>query len=95
MQSVGLCEKKNLDKQTDMRYIYRMNMGRTLRELIAKEGKSIRRTSADLQIDRASLQRSINEGANPEWKTIQKILDYLGYEIRIVKSRTRKSRNKS
>ena len=78
-----------------MRYIYRMNMGRTLRELIAKEGKSIRRTSADLRIDRASLQRSINEGANPEWKTIQKILDYLGYEIRIVKSRTRKSRNKS
>ena len=70
-----------------MRYINRMNMGRTLRELIAKEGKSIRRTSADLQIDRASLQRSIKEGANPEWKTIQKVLDYLGYEVRIVKSK--------
>ena len=74
-----------------MRYINHMNIGGTLRELIAKEGKSIRRTSADLQIDRASLQRSINEGANPEWKTIQKILDYLGYEIRIVKSKRRKT----
>jgi DNA-binding phage protein len=70
-----------------MRYIHRMNIGRTLRELIVKEGKSIRRTSVDLQIDRASLQRSIKDDANPEWKTIQKILNYLGYEIRIVKSK--------
>jgi len=64
-----------------------MNIGRTLREMIVKEGKSIRRTSVDLQIDRASLQRSIKDDANPEWKTIQKILNYLGYEIRIIKSK--------
>jgi DNA-binding phage protein len=68
-----------------------MNIGRTLRWLIIKEGKSIRRTSTDLQIDRASLQRSIKEGGNPEWKTIQKILDYLGYEIRIVKSKRKRA----
>lgn len=81
------CEKKNVDKETDMQHINRMNIDRKLRELITKEGKLVRKTSADLQIDRASLQRSIKEGANPGGKTIQKILNYLGYEIRIVKSK--------
>lgn len=72
-----------------MRYINHMHLGKALREWIAKEGKSIRRTSVDLRIDRASLQRSLSEGANPEWKTIEKVLDSLGYEIRIVKSKKR------
>jgi DNA-binding phage protein len=25
------------------------------------------------------------EGANPEWNTIKKVVDYLGYEIKFVK----------
>jgi DNA-binding phage protein len=72
-----------------MRYINRMDIGKALRGLIAKEGRSLRRVSIDLHIDRASLQRSLSEGANPEWKTINKVLDYLGYEIRIVKKAKR------
>jgi DNA-binding phage protein len=90
----ALCEKKNLDKEDDMRYINRMDIGKTLRELIIKEGKSLRRTSIDLHIDRASLQRSLGHGANPEWGTIKKVLDYLGYEIMIVKSRKKAKRAK-
>jgi DNA-binding phage protein len=64
-----------------------MDIGKALKELIAKEGKSFRRTANDLQIDRASLQRSLKEGSNPEWKTIEMILNYLGYKVRIVKSK--------
>jgi len=62
-------------------------IGRILRELMEKENRSLRRTSIDLDVDRSTLYRSLKEGANPEWKTIEKILDYLGYEIKFVKKR--------
>lgn len=39
----------------------------------------------DLGIDHASLHRSLKTGANPEWNTIEKILNYLGYDFKIVK----------
>ena len=63
-----------------------IEIGKTLRELIAKEGRSLRRTSIDLGVDRSTLFQSLKKG-NPEWKTIEKILNYLGYEIRFVKSK--------
>lgn len=53
---------------------------------MVKEGRSLRRTSIDLGVDRSTLHRSLKKG-NPEWKTIQKILNYLGYEVYIVKSK--------
>jgi DNA-binding phage protein len=63
-----------------------MDIGKVLRDLIAKEGKSFRKTAIDLRVDRSTLHRSLKKGANPEWRTIQKVLDYLGYEITIRKS---------
>ena len=72
-----------------MRYKSHMDIGKALRDLIAEEGRSFRQTSIDLKVDRSTLHRSLKKG-NPEWKTIEKILDYLGYEIRIVKSKRRK-----
>ena len=50
------------------------------------EGRSFRQTSIDLKVDRSTLHRSLKKG-NPEWKTIEMILNYLGYEVRIVKSK--------
>jgi DNA-binding phage protein len=67
-----------------MRYKSHMDIGKVLRELIAKEGRSFRQTSIDLRMDRSTLHRSLKKG-NPEWKTIDKILDYLGYQIKFVK----------
>lgn len=66
-----------------------MDIGRVLRELIVKEGRSFRQTSIDLKVDRSTLHRSLKKG-NPEWKTIEKVLDYLGYKILIVKKKTSK-----
>jgi DNA-binding phage protein len=69
-----------------MRYKSHMDIGRVLRELIEKEERSFRQTSIDLKVDRSTLHRSLKKG-NPEWKTIEMILNYLGYEVRIVKSK--------
>ena len=73
-----------------MRVKYHMSIGNRLRELMTKEGRSVRKTSIDLGIDRSSLTRILGESANPEWNTIKRIMDYLGYEITF--TRRRKSR---
>jgi DNA-binding phage protein len=82
---------ENLDKKIDMRYISHMNIGKVLRELLAKEGWSFRKMSSDLQMDRSSLHRSLKNG-NPEWKTIERVLDYLEYNIQFVKKQPKKGR---
>jgi DNA-binding phage protein len=82
----GSYEKKTLDKTTYMGYKSHMDIGTVLRKLIAKEGRSFRQTSMDLKMDRSTLHRSLKKG-NPEWKTVEKVLNYLGYEIRIAKSK--------
>ena len=64
-------------------------IGKILKDIIEKKKTSYRKVAEDLGIDHASLYRSLMEGANPEWKTIEKVLDYLGYEIRMVKSKKR------
>jgi len=57
-----------------------------IRNLIKKKA-SLRRVAIGLDMDRAQLVRSLKIGTRPRIDTIVKILDYLGYEIRIVKSR--------
>ena len=57
-----------------------------IRKLIKKKA-SLRRVAIGLDMDRAQLVRSLKIGTRPRIDTIVKILDYLGYEIRIVKSR--------
>ena len=59
-----------------------------LREIIEEKAKtSIRRVARDIGVDHGSLYRALKDGGNPEANTIERILDYLGYEIRIVKKR--------
>ncbi len=55
----------------------------TLRELALARG--LRRTAQALGIDPASLHRSLKDRSNIKLERVKKLLDYLGYEIRIVK----------
>ena len=57
----------------------------TLRDLVKQKG--LRKTAQDLGIDHASLYRSLKDGSNIKLERVKKLLDYLGYEIRIVKSK--------
>ena len=56
---------------------------------IIKEQVSLRRLAKDLGVDRSSLYYSLKEGGNPTLKTVFKVLEYLGYELEIVKSKAR------
>ena len=55
-----------------------------LRELVKAQG--LRKVAKGLRIDHASLYRSLKDGSNIKLERVKKLLDYLGYEIRVVKS---------
>ena len=66
--------------------IYKSTMiGRELKEIIQKRKLSYRKVAEELKIDHASLYRSLVNGGNPEWKTIEKLLNYLGYDFKLIK----------
>ncbi len=59
-----------------------------LRELVKKEG--LRKVARKLDIDPSSLYRSIMDGSNVGLNRIEAILNYLGYEIRIVRPKKKR-----
>jgi probable addiction module antidote protein len=68
---------------------YMESAGKEIEIIMRKKGVSRYRISKDLGVAQESLLRSLKEDANPRWKTVKKVLDYLGYEIRFVKQKRR------
>ena len=64
-----------------------MNISRALRELIKKEKVPMAHLARGTGAHRVSLYTSLADDGNPERKTIEKILDYLGYDFELVKRR--------
>ena len=60
-------------------------IGKTLRGLIKKHKVTYRKIAQDLGVDHGNLYRSLMDDANPEWNTVKKVLDYLGYDFKIIK----------
>jgi len=60
-----------------------------LNEIIVRERISIYRIAKDLGLDYSTLHKSLNKG-NPTAKTIEKITNSLGYEVRVAKSGKKK-----
>jgi len=58
-----------------------------LRRLVKKEKIPMARLAKEIDADRASLYKALSDDGNPESKTIEKILDILGYEIQLVKKK--------
>jgi DNA-binding phage protein len=59
---------------------------KTIRDLIRQKG-TIRKIATDLGMDHANLLRLLREDANPGLKTVEKIVDYLGYQIKFIKKK--------
>ena len=68
---------------------------RNLREVIRKEGKTIYSVAKAIEVDFSSLYKALKNGGNPGAKTIDRILDYLGYEIRLVRKSKKKGGEKN
>jgi len=71
-----------------------MNMADIVKDvrILVRKKSSLRRLSKEIGIARTSLQLSLKDRSNPTLKTLTKILDHLGYELRISKKRRGKRR---
>jgi DNA-binding phage protein len=56
-----------------------------LKEIVEKEKVTIRGLAKAIGVDHASLIRSLRDSGNPESRTIEKIVEYLGYDLKIMK----------
>jgi DNA-binding phage protein len=63
---------------------------RTLREIIKKEKTTIYSVAKAIDVDFSSLYKALKNGGNPGAKTIDSILNHLGYKIQFIKSKRRK-----
>ncbi len=63
-----------------------MTIQAEIRNLIEKSGLTPYKVAKAIGVDHASLYRSLADNSNLELKTMMKVLDYLGYEIRFIKS---------
>jgi len=63
------------------------SIGKEIRVIIKKRGISLYQISKDLGISWESLYRSLLNEANPKWNTTKKILDYLGYDLKLIKKK--------
>ncbi len=84
--------EKSIGNAYDYYMIYRSykdSIGKAIKEIMEKKGVSLYRMAKDLGINYASLYRSLKEDANPEWKRIKQILDYLDYEFVLRPKRTK------
>jgi DNA-binding phage protein len=69
------------------------NIGKELKKIIKKEKVSIYKMAEDLGFANESLYRSLKNGANPEWKRIKQILNYLGYDLKFIKRKNVKPKS--
>ncbi len=58
------------------------HIGESIKEIIEKEGITRYRIAKDLDTYESNLHYLLKDGSNPEWKTIEKLLDYLGYDYK-------------
>jgi len=70
------------------------SIGKEIKGIIKKKGISFYRIAKDLGIAQESLYRSLLDDANPRWKRIKQILDFLDYDI-FLRPKKRETRSKS
>jgi len=70
-----------------------MNISRALREIVKKEKVKMAHLAKGIGIHRVSLYTSLADDGNPERRTIEKILDYLGYDLKFIKRKEAKKTN--
>ena len=71
-----------------------MNISRSLREIVKKEKVRMAHLARAIGANRVSLYTSLADDGNPERRTIEKILDYLRYDLKFIKRKEVKPKPK-
>ena len=75
--------RKSLTKAENDDICIIMALEKILRNLVKERG--LRRTSRDLGIDSGSLFRSLQDGSNLKMGRIEQLLNYFGYDLKLIK----------
>jgi DNA-binding phage protein len=70
------------------------NVQEIIREMIRKRGP-IRKVAEEIGIDHGNLIRILREGSDPRIKTIERIVDRLGYSLNLKRKEVRRDRKGS
>lgn len=62
-----------------------------IRKIMKERNVSFYGMSKAIGVDRGSLYKSLKDGSNLELNTMMKVLHYLGYEIRFIKSKRKEA----
>ena len=82
-----------LDKSTSIEYHEAM-MGNRLREVLEREGVTRYRLCKDLGIDQGEMSRFFHGKQNVSLPMLERIADYLGYDLVLVKQKRPKKGGK-
>lgn len=63
-------------------------MGNRLKDILTREGVSAYRVCKDLGLDKGQMSRFLNEKSNLTLAKIERIADYLGYDLQLVKRKS-------
>ncbi|MDP3097128.1 MAG: helix-turn-helix transcriptional regulator, partial [Syntrophales bacterium] len=66
----------------------RSMMGNRLKDILTREGVSAYRVCKDLGLDKGQLSRFLNGKSNLTLAKIERIADYLGYDLQMVKRKS-------
>jgi DNA-binding phage protein len=70
------------------------NVRQHIKEIIGEKG-SIRKVAEEIGIDHANLIRMLREGSDPRIKTIERIVDRLGYSLCLKRKGVKKGKKGS
>ena len=76
----------NIDTMKDIR--------QAIKEIVKKKG-SLRKVAEEVGIDHANLIRLMREGSDPRLKTIERIVDRLGYSLTLIRKEVIKGKQGS
>ena len=71
-----------------------MNIRQAIKEIVRKRG-SLRKFAGEVGIDHANLIRLMREGSDPRLKTIERIIDRLGYSLTLKRKGVSKDKQRS
>ena len=63
-------------------------MGNRLKDILTREGVSAYRVCKDLGLDKGQLSRFLNEKNNLTLAKLERIANYLGYDLQLVKRKS-------
>ena len=75
----------NIDTMKDIR--------QTIKEIVNKRG-SLREVAEEVSIDHANLIRLMREGSDPRLKTVERIVDRLGYSLTLKRKEVKRRKER-